>query len=209
MTSARGLTAIRGRPQPAFQMPCQRFARKSVILDGTSTTICRGCMSEHRRQEPIWTSCAEPASRPSAPRSGGGAKRRALTSVSTRARCWLDDAAGDHNILRSTRVQFLSVPRARQHVQSRYHCGVPKGEHGQRSDSPASSSSSRPNEEDPVSGRRQGNHDAPTRRGACSASGGEDGRDFDSLSRGEKGKGHVLWSTSGEGSARDARSRTS
>ena len=58
--------------------------------------------------------CAEPASRPSAPRSGGGAKRRALTSVSTRARCWLDDAAGDHDILRSTRVQFLSVPRARQ-----------------------------------------------------------------------------------------------
>ena len=43
--------------------------------------------------------CAEPASRPSAPRSGGGAKRRALTSVSTRARCWLD-AAGDHDILR-------------------------------------------------------------------------------------------------------------
>ena len=60
--------------------------------------------------------CAEPASRPSAPRSGGGAKRRALTSVSTRARCWLDDAAVDHNILRSTRVQFLSVPRARQHA---------------------------------------------------------------------------------------------
>ena len=58
--------------------------------------------------------CAEPASRPSAPRSGGGAKRRALTSVRTRARCWLDDAAGDHNILRSTRVQFLPVPRARQ-----------------------------------------------------------------------------------------------
>ena len=62
--------------------------------------------------------CAEPASRPSAPRSGGGAKRRALTSVSTRARCWLDDAAGDHNILRSTRVQFLSVPRARQQGSS-------------------------------------------------------------------------------------------
>ena len=31
-------------------------ARKSVILGGTSTTTCRGCMSEHRRQEPIWTS---------------------------------------------------------------------------------------------------------------------------------------------------------
>ena len=52
--------------------------------------------------------CAEPASGPSAPRSGGGAKRRALTPVSTRGRCWLDDAAGDHNILRSTGVQFPS-----------------------------------------------------------------------------------------------------
>ena len=31
-------------------------AGKSVILDGTSTTTCRGCMSEHRRQEPVWTS---------------------------------------------------------------------------------------------------------------------------------------------------------
>ena len=31
-------------------------ARKSVILDGTSTTTCRGCMSEHRRQEPVWRS---------------------------------------------------------------------------------------------------------------------------------------------------------
>ena len=59
-------------------------ARKSVILDGTSTTTCRGCMSEHRRQDPIWTSgrgagvkAVSPAER------GGGAKRRALTSVST------------------------------------------------------------------------------------------------------------------------------
>ena len=59
--------------------------------------------------------CAEPASRPSAPRSGGGAKRRALTSVSTRARCWLDDAASDHNILRSAGVESPSDPRARQH----------------------------------------------------------------------------------------------
>ena len=66
--------------------------------------------------------CAEPASGPSAPRSGGGAKRRALTPVSTRARCWLDDAAGDHNILRSTGVQFPSEPRARQHTAS---SGVP------------------------------------------------------------------------------------
>ena len=44
--------------------------------------------------------------------------------MSTRARCWLDDAAGDHNILRSTRVQFPSVPRARQHTASRGHSGT-------------------------------------------------------------------------------------
>ena len=85
-------------------------ARKSVILDGTSTTTCRGCMSEHRRQEPIWTSVRGAGVKAVSPAERGrGAKRRALTSVSTRARCWLDDAAGDHNILRSTRVQFLSV----------------------------------------------------------------------------------------------------
>ena len=60
--------------------------------------------------------CAELASRPSAPRSGGGAKRRALTPVSTRARYWLDDAASDHNILRSAGVDFPSDPRARQQI---------------------------------------------------------------------------------------------
>ena len=29
---------------------------KSVILDRTSTTTCRGCMGGHRRQEPVWPS---------------------------------------------------------------------------------------------------------------------------------------------------------
>ena len=61
--------------------------------------------------------CAEPASRPSAPRSGGGAQRRALTPVSTRARCWSDDAAGDHNILRSGRVRNSADARARQQTK--------------------------------------------------------------------------------------------
>ena len=76
--------------------------------------------------------CAEPASRPSAPRIGGGAKRRALTSVSTRARCWLDDAASDHNILRSTPspsfCQFLALGntwrRERPCVASEGHVGI-------------------------------------------------------------------------------------
>ena len=31
-------------------------AGKGVILDRTATTTCRGCMSGHRRQEPVWTS---------------------------------------------------------------------------------------------------------------------------------------------------------
>ena len=51
-----------------------------------------------------------------APRSGGGAKRRALTPVSTRACCWPDDAWGDHSILRSTGVPFRSVHRAQQQL---------------------------------------------------------------------------------------------
>ena len=46
---------------------------------------------------------------------------------STRARCWFDDAAGDHNILRSTRVQNLSVSRARQHASpSARSCRFPR-----------------------------------------------------------------------------------
>ena len=50
----RGTAAIRNGHRAWHQMSA--VARKSVILDGTSTTTCRGCMSEHRRQEPVWTS---------------------------------------------------------------------------------------------------------------------------------------------------------
>ena len=62
--------------------------------------------------------CAESPSRPSSPAKQG---------PSTRARCWFDDAAGDHNILRSTRVQNLSVSRARQHASpSARSCRFPR-----------------------------------------------------------------------------------
>ena len=44
------------RRRIAYGRPLSAVARKSVILDGTSTTTCRGCMSAHRRQEPVWTS---------------------------------------------------------------------------------------------------------------------------------------------------------
>ena len=47
-----------------------------------------GRVPEHANRRP----CAEPASRPSAPCSGGGAERSAWTPVSTRARYWPDDA---------------------------------------------------------------------------------------------------------------------
>ena len=39
--------------------------------------------------------------------------------VSTGLRRWLDDGGGDRNILRSTRAQFPSVRRARQHPVDR------------------------------------------------------------------------------------------
>ena len=49
-------------------------ARKSVILGRTSTTTCRGCMSKHRRQEPVWTSRARSRRQGRQPR-GAGAER--------------------------------------------------------------------------------------------------------------------------------------
>ena len=108
-------------PEPLFHFLRNRCSTSSgfrVPLPGFAVPLPPESLF-HFLRIPCSTSSGiptEPASRPSAPRSGGGAKRRALTSVSTRARCWLDDAAGDHNILRSTRVQFLSVPRARQQL---------------------------------------------------------------------------------------------
>ena len=60
-------------------------------LDRSSTTTCRasGLASSDRSQS--GRACAEPSSRPRAPRSGGGAERR-VTTVSTRRSCGLDDA---------------------------------------------------------------------------------------------------------------------
>ena len=57
-----------------FRTGLSAVARKSVILDGTSTTTCRGCMSEHRRQEPVWTSVRGAGVKAVSPR-GAGAER--------------------------------------------------------------------------------------------------------------------------------------
>ena len=119
--SRRAADPFRGSDRPPAAAWCaavpgvSTVTEKSVILDRRSTTTCRGCMGGHRRQEPVWSSVRGAGVKAGSPRSGGGAKRRALTPVSTRARCWLDDAGGDHNILRSTGVQFRSDPRERQH----------------------------------------------------------------------------------------------
>ena len=94
---------------------------KSVIPNRTSTTTCRGVWLGIVGRSQSGRACAEPASRPAAPRSGGGAKRRALTPVSTRARCWLDDAGGDHNILRSTGVQ-VSIRSSRAPTKRPARC---------------------------------------------------------------------------------------
>ena len=59
-------------------------ARKSVIPDGTSTTTCRGCMSEHRRQEPVWTSV----------RGAGVTSRVVASSHLVRARSTLRSRVG-------------------------------------------------------------------------------------------------------------------
>ena len=63
-----------------------RFRRRGYVLP-FGTVVALRCGRRELvlvRQEP-GRSCAEPASRPSAPRSGGGAERRALTAASTRA----------------------------------------------------------------------------------------------------------------------------
>ena len=43
-------------PVPVLALYVSTVARKGVILDGRSTTTCRGCRGRHRRQEPAWTS---------------------------------------------------------------------------------------------------------------------------------------------------------
>ena len=49
-------------------------AGKRVILDRTATTTCRGRMSGHRQQEPVWTSRARSRRQGRQPR-GAGAER--------------------------------------------------------------------------------------------------------------------------------------
>ena len=67
--------------------------------------------------------CAEPQSRPSAPRSGGEAQRRALTAVSTRARLSASTAPAYHNILWPTASEKPAHSCARQHRACRYPSG--------------------------------------------------------------------------------------
>ena len=96
-----------------FREPPERPAeRRPAPFEPGRSARRRGSESQSGR------ACAESPSRPSSPAKQG---------PSTRARCWFDDAAGDHNILRSTRVQNLSVSRARQHASpSARSCRFPR-----------------------------------------------------------------------------------
>ena len=71
---------------------CQRSLRNDGIWTGRRPQHVggQGWASSDRSQS--GQACAEPSSRPRAPRSGGGAERRALTTVSTRRSCGSDDA---------------------------------------------------------------------------------------------------------------------
>ena len=96
-----------------FREPPERPA-----VRGPAPLRARPQRRRRRSESQSGRACAESPSRPSSPAKQG---------PSTRARCWFDDAAGDHNILRSTRVQNLSVSRARQHASpSARSCRFPR-----------------------------------------------------------------------------------
>ena len=58
LAEARASGRKLGRPKGSLGVSrlVSTVAGKGVILDRTATTTCRGCMSGHRRQEPVWTS---------------------------------------------------------------------------------------------------------------------------------------------------------
>ena len=93
-------------------------ARQGVILKGI---FSEGIVVKRRSGR----ACAALASKPSAPRSGGGARRGALMPVSTRGRCWHDDAAGDHGACRriglSCQVPVVTGYPERAHDAVRIH----------------------------------------------------------------------------------------
>ena len=76
----------------AGERSCQRSLRNDGIWTGRRPQPVgrQGWASSDRSQS--GRACAEPSSRPRAPRSGGGAERRALRTVSTRRSCGSDDA---------------------------------------------------------------------------------------------------------------------
>ena len=85
-----------------------------VIRNGVVAPLRMRAPGFGHRQTRAGCASAEPASRPSAPRSGGGAERRALTAASPRARCGSDDDlpafTPAHMILRKTPKAVVPEP---------------------------------------------------------------------------------------------------
>ena len=77
------------RPRPTG---CQRSLRTEQFWTGHRPQHVGGQGWASSDSCQSGQACAEPPSRPTAPRSGGGAQRRALTAASTRRECRSDDA---------------------------------------------------------------------------------------------------------------------
>ena len=57
---------------------CQRALGSGSILGGRTTTTCRGCMSGHRQQEPVWTSVRGAGVRAGSPAKRGRSEAKRL-----------------------------------------------------------------------------------------------------------------------------------
>ena len=84
---ARGRTRTSRVSPRVLHQPHRLVDERRALLDPIQDTL------------ELHPSCAEPPSRPSAPRSGGGAERRAWTPASTRARCGSDEGLPQPSIL--------------------------------------------------------------------------------------------------------------
>ena len=92
-----------GRGEAGLRPECQRSLERALFWTEPRPQHVGASEWASSSRAKTAQACAEPASRPSSP-AKRGAKRRALPPVSTRARCWRDDARGD--------PQHLAVDRS-------------------------------------------------------------------------------------------------
>ena len=97
-----GFASSSSRRRPWFRTGSRRPTRRRPTVDKRTsqrrdTASClEGAGAGIGGKGQSGRACAEPASRPTAPRRGGRAERGAWTPASTRAWCGPDDATSDH-----------------------------------------------------------------------------------------------------------------